>query len=416
MEFLPEMREAQRRWAFLSVCERLDWLPRFRHLVCCQRSQWVSELAELRLVDEFEALVSEVLPLLDGARWLEQCAARTLAPRKSSLRFTPGWMMGHRLEVQRRPWGVVMILAPANYPLFLAGIQSLQALVAGNAVVLKPAVGREAPAVRLQRALEQSGLPKGLMQVVPSRLSVVSELLEAGVDFAVLTGSEQTGQSVLPRCAQKLVPTVAELSGRDVVVVAPDGDLPLALTAVSWGQTLNRGQTCMAPQRLWLPEGRLSELPQLAMEVRGYQHPEELRGWLESEAWGLGVSLFAGEEWKRTILPWCRSGFVTVNDIIAPTADPSAPFGGRGRSGYGVTRGAEGLLALTYPQSIFHNRGPRFHLMPPSGREHAFMDAYAAVRHGRGLERARAVGKLAWAWIRLVLRQAMDGRKKKHSL
>lgn len=405
------MREAQRRWAFLSVRERLGWLPHFRHQLCERRSAWVEELADVRGVEPFEALVTEILPLLDGAQWLERHAVRTLQTRKSSRLSTPSWMQGHSYEVRRRPWGVVMILAPANYPLFLGAAQALQALVAGNAVVFKPAVGREAPALRLALALREAGLPAALFEVVSSRLSSVAELLEQSVDFTLLTGSEETGRHLLPRMAEKLIPTVAELSGNDVVVVAPDGDLGLALKALDWGRQLNKGKTCMTPQRLWLPEEQRSQLPELGMEVRGYQQLEELRGWLESDPFGLGVSLFAGPQAASMIVPWCRSGFVTVNDLIAPTANPSAPFGGRGRSGYGATRGAEGLLALTYPQTIFHSRGPRFHLWPQRGGEHALLDAYTAFSHGRGRQRWLGLSKFIWTGFLLSFRQAMAARK-----
>ena len=163
----------------------------------------------------------------------------------------------------------------------------------------------------------------------------------------------------------------------------------------------------MCPQRVWAPESwdQATGLP-----VTRYQDVGQLQEWLKQEAYGLGISLFGQESWAEELLPHCRSGFVTVNDIIAPTADPRAPFGGRGLSGYGVTRGEEGLLAMTYPQAVFTNRGPRFHLWPPSGREMALMAAYTDFNHGGPWRRARASLSMAWAWARLVWRIASTGK------
>ena len=98
----------------------------------------------------------EVLPLADACRFLERQATRLLAPVR--LRHRPLWMCGVAAEVQRQPWGVVLIIAPSNYPLLLPGVQLVQALVTGNAVLLKPGVGGLATASMLKQLLVMAGL------------------------------------------------------------------------------------------------------------------------------------------------------------------------------------------------------------------------------------------------------------------
>lgn len=368
-----------------------------------QRSVWMEELARLRQVDPFQALVSEILPLLDAIRWLEKRGGQVLRPQAPSWRDAPAWMLGHKLVIHRRPHGKVLVVGPGNYPLFLPGVQALQALVAGNTVMIKPQRGAEAPMRRLVSLLQECGLPATSLQLLESETEAVYASLEAGADLVVLTGSLETGQKLLPVCAQKPVPTIAELSGHDLVVLGPDADVAVALGALKWSRQLNHGNTCMCPQRVWSasPLGQEVDVP-----VTCYQDFHQLTQWLGQERHGLGISLFGGPEWVEQVLPHCRSGFVTVNDIIAPTADPRAPFGGRGLSGFGVTRGAEGLLAMTYPQAVFTNRGPRFHLWPPSGRELPLMQAYTDWSHGRGWRRIKAGMAMGWAWGRLVFRLA----------
>lgn len=378
-------------------------LKALRAQIVEERPLWVAELAALRGVDEFQALVSEILPLLDAIQWLERRAHKVLRSRRPSWREQPPWMMAHRLEIHRRPHGHVLVVGPGNYPLFLPGVQLLQALVAGNTVSVKPQQGCEAPLRRLIEALYSLGLPRQRLSLLPGEVDSVYRELEARADLVVLTGSLETGRKLLPACAQKPVPVIAELSGQDLVIVAPGADLYTVNRALEWGRSLNHGNTCMCPQRVWLPGGWEveSQLP-----TRHYQDISQVHQWLTEEKYGLGISLFGPPDWVSELLPHCRSGFVTVNDIIAPTADPRAPFGGRGLSGYGVTRGEEGLLAMTYPQAVFINRGPRFHLWPPSGREMALMQAYTDFHHGGLWRRCRASLAMGWAWARLVYRIA----------
>jgi aldehyde dehydrogenase (NAD+) len=360
-----------------------------------QRAVWVQELAQIRGVDTKEALVSEFLPLLDASHWLERNASRILRTRHSPWWASPNWMMGNQLQVRRRPWGKVLIVAPGNYPLFLAGVQLLQALAAGNSVWLKPPPGKEAPLRRLLECLEA---PQAVT-LLGSSPEEVERALEAEMDLVVLTGSEATGRQLMPRLGARLLPSIAELSGQDVVLVGPGADLDLVARAIEWGQQLNLGATCMRPQRLWLGPGQALESD---LEVRRYQGMDQLKGWLASER-GLGISIFASSQWFAEILPHCRTGYVCHNDLIAPTAHPDAPFGGRGTSGYGVTRGAEGLLALTYPQSILVHRGPHFHLWPTTPATEPLLQAYTDWSHGSGWQRGLNLAKMAWHGLRIGL-------------
>ncbi|MBS2038211.1 aldehyde dehydrogenase family protein, partial [bacterium] len=269
--------------------------------------------------------------------------------------------------------------------------------------------GCEGPIRRLIEALYTAGVERSRITLLPTEIDSVYEELESRADLVVLTGSLETGRKLLPACAARPVPVIAELSGQDLVIVGPGVEPDTLKTALEWSRALNHGNTCMCPQRLWLPEGWQLETD---IPSKHYQESSQLLRWLSQESYGLGISLFGQESWAEELLPHCRSGFVTVNDIIAPTADPRAPFGGRGLSGHGVTRGEEGLLALTYPQAVFVNRGPRFHLWPPSGRELALMAAYTDFSHGGFWRKVQASLAMGWAWARLVSRviQMRKGR------
>ncbi len=108
-----------------------------------------------------EKLVSEVLPLADACRWLEKNAARVLASRRCGKSQRPFWLKGVSFEVQRMPFGVVLVIGPGNYPLFLPAVHALHALAAGNAVLLKPAPGTRSVAIMFAKLVHCCRLRSG---------------------------------------------------------------------------------------------------------------------------------------------------------------------------------------------------------------------------------------------------------------
>ena len=147
---------------------------------------------------------------------------------------------------------MVLIIAPANYPLFLPGVQALQALAAGNAVLWKPAVGGTAPAEALRDVLVGCGLDPALLQVLGESPQAADDAIAAGVDKVFLTGSAATGTAVLTQLAAHRTPAVMELSGCDAVFVLPGAAIDRVAAAVAFGLRLNGSATCMAPRRLFL--------------------------------------------------------------------------------------------------------------------------------------------------------------------
>jgi acyl-CoA reductase-like NAD-dependent aldehyde dehydrogenase len=117
--------------------------------------------------------------------------------------------------------------------------------------------------------------------------------------------------------------------------------------------------------------------------------------------YALGASIFGDRDDARALIPRIRAGSVVINDMIVPTADPRLPFGGRGRSGFGVTRGAEGLLEMTALKAVSVRRGRfRPHLRPPAPGDAAMMQALLRVLHGGAKGRAAAIGALLRAGMR----------------
>ena len=412
---VERLRRAAECWDAVPIAARLRLVGRFRRLL---RRRWRMLPDMFPQRPAVETLTAELLPLLAACRFLEQNAEKVLRGRKAGVGGRPLWLPGVTSRVERRPFGAVLILAPGNYPLMLPGIQLLQALVAGNAVALKPAPGGEAAARLLVDLLVQAGFPPAMCMILPTDSGV--EAVTAGFDLIVLTGSAQTGRSVLQEAAKTLTPTIMELSGVDSVFVLPGADLDHVARRLVYGARLNNGATCIAPHRVFICHedkaalltvlrSMLVQKPALSCDSAGrarlaalvgqikaaggrvetvgdvtiFTQVEGLHALLDTDifmpwlaltgvsdmeealtlekgmSYALGASIFGPATMATGLARRLRSGSICINDLIVPTADPRLPFGGTGGSGYGATRGPEGLLALTRPVTI-STRRPAF--------------------------------------------------------
>ena len=429
-------RVAQPAWAASGLRARLRVVAVARRLIALNAAGLAATVDR----NPADTLVAEVLPLAAAAAFLVRHARAILAPIAPRGRVPP-WLWGVRAIIVRDPCGVVLILAPSNYPLFLAGAQALQALVAGNAACVKPAPGCSGPMQALAGLLMQAGLPPGLFTVLPEDAGPAA--VAAGFDHIVLTGSAETGRRVA--AAAGLVPCTMELSGADAAFVLPGADLTLVARCLAYGLRLNGGATCIAPRRIFvtapdhgplrdrllalipaLPDARVPD--RIAAQLRDLVGDAVRQGasatlvsgrplvvddarpemallqqdvfapWLalvavpDMEAaliadracpYALGASVFGPGRPAAAFARRVYAGSVCVNDVVAPTADPRLPFTGRGRSGYGETRGAEGLLRMTVVKAISQRRGRfRPHLDAPRPDGARLFGVLVALLHG----------------------------------
>ena len=248
---VSEMRAAQLLWGAWPLSLRLGCLRRARlHLAGRPRcvAGWVPR------ENIAETLAAEVLPLLDAMRYVERCGRRVLRERRVGPRGRPQWLWGTAVWTRPEPLGVVLVIGPSNYPLMLPGIQLLQALASGNAVIVKPAVGCSEPMRRLVEVLTECGVPADLVRVLGEDPAEAAGVIREGVDKVFLTGSAETGRAVLRQLAETGTPAVMELSGCDAVHVLAGADLQLAISGLAFGLMLNGSRTCMAPRRLFVTD------------------------------------------------------------------------------------------------------------------------------------------------------------------
>jgi acyl-CoA reductase-like NAD-dependent aldehyde dehydrogenase len=241
---------AQGSWARIGVRERIAVVGEFQRRLHQKKSEIAEAITREAGKPFAEALTTEVLVVLDGARFLIENAYRLL--RDEPL---PHGNLAAKLKrgrLLREPYGVIGIISPWNYPFSIPATEALAALVAGNAVILKPSEFTSLVALQLQSLLHAAGLPEDVFQVVIGDGATGVALINSPIDKVVFTGSVATGRRIAMAAAERLLPVVLELGGKDPMLVLDDADVDVASSAAIWGAFVNAGQACLSVERCYV--------------------------------------------------------------------------------------------------------------------------------------------------------------------
>jgi acyl-CoA reductase-like NAD-dependent aldehyde dehydrogenase len=243
-------RAAQAAWAALSFEERGRPLLRARDLLVERADEIAETICRDTGKPRLEALATEVLASCDSLTFYARRAGRLLRDRKQGLHL----LKTKRLVLSWRPMGVIGIITPWNFPFVLSLNPAVQALMAGNAVVLKPSEITPFVGEALAKLFADAGLPEGVFQLVTGDGSTGAALVEAGCDKISFTGSVRTGRKIAEACGRALIPCTLELGGKDPMIVCDDADLGRAARGAVWGAFANAGQVCMSTERVYVSE------------------------------------------------------------------------------------------------------------------------------------------------------------------
>jgi succinate-semialdehyde dehydrogenase/glutarate-semialdehyde dehydrogenase len=261
-------RKAQRAWAVLPVEERAQRILRLRDALADRTDELVETLTRECGKPRHEALVHEVTTLLDLVAWFCKHAPEILATQHLSLH-----LMKHRAsEVHFVPHGVVGVLSPWNFPLVIPMGSLVEALLAGNACVVKPSEVAPLIALKAKEIFDSTGLPEDLFGLVIGFGSTGQALVDSGIDYCIFTGSVETGRKVAAACGARLVPCTMELGGKAPLIACEDCDLERTARGVVFGGFANSGQACVSVERVYahdrVYEPLVDRVASLARELR----------------------------------------------------------------------------------------------------------------------------------------------------
>lgn len=253
-------RDSQPAWFALAPRERAAVFHRAAALL----QQHIDELAMWITRETGGTLAKGEHEVREAITFCQVAAAMPMHSQGQVLPSVPG-----RLSLARRvPHGVVGVISPFNFPLILTLRVVAPALAAGNAVLVKPDPRTPVSGGQMiARLLEEAGLPRGVLSVLPGGVDVGEALVtEPSVSMISFTGSVGAGRRVGELAAKHLKKASLELGGTNSLVILDDADLDIAASNAAWGAWLHQGQICMASNRILVHESIAAALTQRLVE------------------------------------------------------------------------------------------------------------------------------------------------------
>ena len=243
-------RAAQPDWNAWGIRNRVRVVRRFQQILLARKTDIARRITQEAGKPQVEALLTEVLVVLDAARFLIDNAFAIL--REEKLAHGNLVLKTKSGRILHEPYGVIGIISPWNYPFSIPATEAMSALVAGNAVVLKPSELTPLIALELQALLREAGVPDDVFQVLPGEGATGAALAASEIAKLVFTGSVGTGRRLAQTAAARLLPVVLELGGKDPMLVLEDADVDVASSGAVWGAFVNAGQTCLSVERCYV--------------------------------------------------------------------------------------------------------------------------------------------------------------------
>jgi len=258
---LARAAAAQREWRRTDLGERAAILDRAVDALLARREQIVPELS-WQMGRPLSAGPGELRGLEERARFMIESAGTALA----DLELEP--KPGFRRFIRREPLGVVLVVAPWNYP-FLTSVNTVvPALMAGNAVILKHSAQTPLCAERYADAFDEAGLAEGLFQYLHTSHAGIRHAIESpGVNFVAFTGSVRGGHEIQSAASSRFIGAGLELGGKDPAYVRPDARLEQAVEGLVDGAFFNTGQSCCGIERIYVHEAIYDDFVEGCVEL-----------------------------------------------------------------------------------------------------------------------------------------------------
>lgn len=414
-----------------TIDQRIDELKKVMEKLFENREQVVEQIMKEAGKTRTDALVSEVMGVLEYAEFLVENAKSILSDQKAT---TPITLMGKSSKIWYESLGVILFIAPWNYPLHIALTSIFGAFVAGNSIVYKPSEWTPLKGV-LEMILAASPLLYASVKIAYGGGQTAQALIQKKPAKIFFTGSIKSGRSVLKQAAELLLPVDIEMGGKDPAIVLADVDLKRTVAGTLWGALTNTGQSCSSVEHIYVDESLLdsftqqmqqamSELtlntqdqgdadigrmttpfqveiieqqledaiskgakilsggkridanslffqPTLVTDVtddmllmqeetfgplvviRPFKDIDSLIERLNQGEFGLSASVWSKDlKVAESIARRLQVGAVSINNVMLTEGNPHLPFGGTKSSGYGRSKGAEGLLGYARSKSI----------------------------------------------------------------
>ncbi|MCQ2597672.1 MAG: aldehyde dehydrogenase [Treponema sp.] len=252
--------EKQRKYfesgATLPVSDRIELLKKLRNAINLRMKDIESAIKEDLGKSAMESYMAEIGMVMGELSYMIK---HTKAFAKDKTVPTPFVQFHSHSFVRIQPYGTVLIMSPWNYPFLLTIDPLVDAIAAGNTVIIKPSAYSPATSAVMEKLINEVFPPEHVFVVTGGR-EENKALLEQHFDYIFFTGSQAVGKEVLKAASAWLTPCTLELGGKSPCIVDKTANLKLAARRIVWGKFLNCGQTCVAPDYIYVHESVKDEL------------------------------------------------------------------------------------------------------------------------------------------------------------
>ncbi|MTI46387.1 aldehyde dehydrogenase [Sporosalibacterium faouarense] len=262
-ELLKKQKDFFKKGYTSDIDFRLNSLGKLRKSI----QYYEKDILEALQVDlgkpHFEGYATEVGYVLDSISYMEKNLKKWTKDKKVK---TPIHQALTKSFIRYEPYGTVLIIGPFNYPFQLIIEPMIGAIAAGNTVILKPSQDTVKTEAIIKRIINEV-FEEEYISVITGGREVTSELINSKFDYIFFTGSVPVGKIVMEAASKNLVPVTLELGGKSPVIVHKDSNLDKAAKRIMWGKFINTGQTCVAPDYVYIHKDIKDELLQKMKEV-----------------------------------------------------------------------------------------------------------------------------------------------------
>ncbi|MCA9965966.1 MAG: aldehyde dehydrogenase family protein [Anaerolineales bacterium] len=310
-----EMGVAAQVWGHKLVAERVRIVRQLQSLIIEEMDELTAVINQDGGKSRQDAL-TELFVTVDSMNQYCRHAAQWLRPR----RVSSGLQLFKRGQVERRPYGVVAVISPWNYPFILTMQPVITALLAGNTVVVKPSEVTAATGVAMEKLFQRLPELAPFVRFVHGDSRVGAALVQTRPDLIYVTGSVRTGRLITQAAAETMTPVITELGSKDPMIVLDDADITAAARWGVWGAFYNAGQTCVAVERVYVLESVYEPFVQAVLaEVANMK---------------VGYSPAIDNGFDMGPLTFARQGEIIDAHLADAVAKGAKIVAGGGRSGY----------------------------------------------------------------------------------
>lgn len=227
---------------------RIETLKKLQSLIRSNEQELMNALKADLNKSEFDAYLTEIGIVLEEIKFTLKHLKAWANPRRVKTSLAT---LGSKSYIYPEPYGVALVISPWNYPFQLAIAPLVGAIAAGNCAILKPSELTPNTSAVLAKLIREN-FPEEYISVVEGGVETSTDLLKARFDYIFFTGSVAVGKIIMEAAAKNLTPVTLELGGKSPCIVHEDANLKLAAKRIAWGKFTNAGQTCVAPDYLYV--------------------------------------------------------------------------------------------------------------------------------------------------------------------